>query len=156
MIWVWLSVLAASIGLSYTWWPRDKRSWKVVAFTALTFSATIMLGIYITQAWPVEHYRIEKIQKKYVNPPKVIYKDRIVYRIPGKEFEPLNAADICKGSRPVKLLTIDISKNGDDSTTWLIVKPLGSEIKITCYISGNLDHFWQVGDIVQFTNGKPE
>lgn len=154
----WAIGLILVLAISFYLWPKDQRSFRMVATTSIIISATVGLGIVIARALPVTRKEIvEKVvQVKYQKPPQIIYRDKIVYREPGKEFTPVDVEKVCAGSQPVELLVIDVSTKGDDSTTWVIARPIGSLIKITCYLNDNLDSFWKVGDVVQFKNGKPQ
>lgn len=156
MIVVYAFVILMAYLVGYIFWPKDNRSLLMVNFTALIIGAILMLAIYITQWWPVEHKVTQTVVRKYVNPPKVVYRNRDVFRIPGQEYAPVNPKEICGGSRPVQILTIDVVSKDSEATTWVIVKPMGSMIKITCSIPGDLHDFWKIGDVTQFTQGKPQ
>jgi hypothetical protein len=154
------AALAFSIlAISYYLWPKDQKSLRLVIMTALIMSSIVALGILMARSLPVTRKEtVEKVvQLKYVKPPQVITKEKVVYRIPGKEFDPLNVVEVCSGKMPSEIMALDVSANEDKTkNTWLIVRPLGRLIKVTCVISGDLDNFWKVGDVVQFKDGRPQ
>jgi len=162
----WVIGLSGLLGLCYYLWPADKRSFKTVVTTGIVIGAIVGIASVISRALPITRTEtvIKKVQIKRVKPPeppKVVYKDRIVYQVPGKELDPIPADDVCKGKRPAEILKLDLSSKGegDDKTTntWIVFRPIGSKIKITCYVSGDLTGgFWNVGDIVMLANGSAQ
>ena len=149
------------LAISYIMWPKDDRSLKLVLTTTGIIASIIGFGIVIARTVPVTRHEnvIRHVTIKRVKPPEVVYKDRTitVFKTPGHEFDPVDPAKVCTGSRPVEILVIDVvTRKENDATTWVITRPVGSQVKVTCYLDGNLDNFWKVGDIVQFTNGKPQ
>lgn len=164
MFWGMGIAIACSFALGYLWWPKDTRSWRVVASTGFVLSAFITAGIYISQLWPADHIKIEKIQKKYVNPPAVVYKDRVVYKAPDGEVAPVDVEQICKGKTPVQIVRMLESTNKEDDSdktktmTWISGRPVGSKILVTYGIPGAFEStgIWEVGDIVQFVRGEAQ
>lgn len=158
MLILWIALIVVVLALSFYFWPKDQRSLKTVVFTGAVLGGLIGAGILIARSIPVT--RKENVEKvvvlKYKKPPQIIYKDKIVYKVPGQEYAAINPDDVCKGKMPAEILSIDINTKDSADTTWLILRPVGRLIKVTCSISGNLDQFWKVGDVVQFKGGNAQ
>lgn len=152
---VWGFAVAASLVLSYMWYPRDKRDLRTVITTGGVLGGMLTLGIYITQIWPVEHIEIKKIQKQYVDPPKVVYKDKIVYKDPSTAFKTIDPREVCKGSAPVKILQMLVNDpDTNERRTYLTVDVIGTGVTITCEVPGDLRAIWKPDMVVQMSQGK--
>lgn len=157
MTYVWLAIGVVVLAVSYYWWPGDKRTLRNVAATAATFAGFFLIVNFIVDVWPVKHIEIKEIQKKYVDPPKIVFKDRVVYRDPAQFLKPVNAVDVCKGSTPLKIVSLLVNGNDKDgdTRTYVKVEPVGTGVIVICEVPGDVTGFWSEGDIVQTTRGKP-
>lgn len=157
MFWVYGLAIIVSFVVGYLMWPKDTRSFRVVSVSGLVIGSIIMLGIYITQWWPVERKVIQKVTKQYVDPPKVVFKDRIVYRVPDGEVAPVDVRGACKGEKPIQITQMNVNDSEKDSRiTWITGHLVGSKILIVCGQPGDYSDSWKVGDIVQFIRGEPQ
>jgi len=157
MFWVYGLAIIVSFVVGYLMWPKDTRSFRVVSVSGLVIGSIIMLGIYITQWWPVEHKVIQKVTKQYVDPPKVVFKDRIVYRVPDGEVAPVDVKAACSGKNPIEIVRMNVADADKDSRmTWITGRVVGSKILFTCGQPGDYSDSWEVGNIVQFVRGEPQ
>lgn len=157
MFWVYGIVILLSIALGFFLWPKANRSFHLAAVSGLVIGGISMLCIYITQWWPVEHQVVETVVKKYVEPPKIVYKDKIVYRVPDGEVAPVDVRAACTGKVPVEIVQMNVADADKDSrTTWVTGHLVGSKVKFTCGQPGDYSGSWAVGDIVQFIRGTPQ
>lgn len=158
MTYIWLAIGVVILAVSYFWWPGDKRNLRNVMATAATFAGFFLIVNFIIGIWPVKHIEIKEIQKKYVDPPKVIYKDRVVYRAPDGEVAPVNVKDGCEGKYPVQIIRMDVQtdEKSKETTTWVSAHALGSKVIIVCGQPGAFNDFWNEGDVVQFVRGVPQ
>lgn len=134
----------------------------------LIIGAFIMFAIGAGKLIPTHEVVVTKTITKIVPKPvpNIIYKDRevvkdkIVYKDPDQWVAAQDTDQICKGSKPVEIVKIDINDNKDDNgkvkdqTTWTIVKPIGSSVLVTCNIAGNMKNFWKEGMIIMFKIGN--
>lgn len=157
MIWFCAALILISAIVGYGMWPKDQRSLKAVISTGLIIGSLAMIGVFITQMWPQKHIEIKEIQKKYVDPPKIVYKDRIVYRLPDSEVAPVDVKGACGGKLPIQIVHMNVVDADKDSRmTWITGTPIGSKVKITCGQPGAYSNMWKEGDIVQFIRGEPQ
>jgi hypothetical protein len=152
-----LIVFAVVLLISFYFWPKDQRSLVTVLFTGLVLGSLIGAVIIIAKSIPVT--RKEKVEKvvvlKYKKPPSVVYRDKIVYRIPGRDLEPIDTKSACQGG--VALIMDQVTTNGKDKevTTWILGHVPGSKVQITCRIPGHFADFYKRGSIVQLpANGE--
>lgn len=157
MIYVWLAIGLVIVGISYYWWPADKKSWRTVAATAATFAGFFLIANFIVAIWPVKHIEVREVQKKYVDPPKVIYREKIVYRNPDGEVAPVDVKGACAGKYPlvIQALTVSGKDDDDDRTTWIDATLVGSKVMFTCGQPGDYSN-WKPGQIVQIVRGTPQ
>lgn len=157
MPWVYGLVIVLAIVLGFGLWPKGDRNWKVAAASGLIIGGIALFGIYITQMWPVEHITVEKVVKKYVEPPKIVYKDKIVYRLPDSEVAPVDVKAACTGKIPIEIVQMSVADTHQDNRmTWVTGHAVGSKVKLTCGQPGDYSDNWAVGDIVQFIRGEPQ
>lgn len=158
MTYVWLAIGVVVLAVSYYWWPGDKRTLRNVVATAATFAGFFLIANFIVDIWPVTHIEIKEIQKKYVDPPKVIYKDRIVYKAPDGEVAPVDVKGACEGKYPIQIINLDVQtdEKSKETTTWVSGHPVGSKVVVVCGQPGAFNDFWNVGDVIQFVRGVPQ
>ena len=157
MSWVYGLVIVLAIVLGFGLWPKGDRNWKVAVASGLIIGGIALFGIYITQMWPMEHIKYETVVKKYVEPPKIVYKDKIVYRVPDGEVAPIDVRAACTGKMPVEIVQMNVADSDKESrTTWVTGHVVGSKVKFTCGQPGDYSDSWAVGDIVQFIRGEPQ
>lgn len=154
---LWALLIVVVLAVSFYFWPKDQRTLKTVVITGAVIGALVGSGILIARSIPVT--RKETVEKvvvlKYKKPPQVVYRDKIVYRIPGKEFDPVNTESACKGG--VTLILDQVTKSGkdDDHITWVLGHQPGSRVQITCRIPGSYDDFYKAGSVIQLpANGQ--
>lgn len=157
MLFLWLGLAVVILGISFYFWPKDQRTLRTVITTGAILSALIAAGILIARSIPIKRTEIVEKVTKYKEPPKIVYKDKIVLRIPGKEYAPVDVKAICKGSSPVTIVQMNVTDpDKDNRTTWITGKVPGSEVKFTCGQPGDYSDSWAVGDTVQFTRGEAQ
>jgi hypothetical protein len=166
MFWATLGVVLLALIGGFLWWPSKDRSVRTVLTTAMILASLVMLGIYITQIWPVQPIRLKEVVKTVgVDPPKVVYKDRVVYKDPRGMFVKPNMAEACKGGSPVQVLYLlvngaqeeatDDKPAKDDLRTYVKVTIPGSNVMFVCQVPGDVSGFWKVGDVIVMSNGTP-
>jgi hypothetical protein len=169
MLVFWLILIAIVLLISFYLWPKDQRSLVIVIITGVIISSLAGAGIIIAKSIPVT--RKETVEKVVVlkrkKPPRVVYKDRIVYQTPGKEVSSVDVKGACQGEVPLQIVKIDEQKVPQSSldkeagipaehTTWVLAHPVGSKVLITCGQPGAYADFWKVGDVIQITTGMPQ
>lgn len=158
-VWFLFPLGAAILFLSVFFWPQDKRTLGSVAVTAGVFSGAAILVALLIQIWPVSHIVRETkvVTLKYKEPPKVVIKtvEKVVYQVPGHEFDPVDVKAVCAGAKPMMLTAVSVAGKDDDKTTWFDGTLVGGKVKFTCGEPGDFGS-WQVGDVIQIVRGTPQ
>jgi hypothetical protein len=154
---LWAFLLILILGISFYFWPRDQRSFRTVVTTGVILGAITGIGILIARAIPVTRKEtvVKEVVEKRVKPPEIVYKDRVVFRVPGKEYDPVDVKAVCSGKLPIEIKALSVSGKDDDKTTWIDGTLVGGKVLFTCGQPGDYST-WKVGDVVQITRGVPQ
>jgi hypothetical protein len=149
------------LALSYIWWPKDARSFRLVAFTALTLGSIIGLCILIANMLPVTRKEtvIQEVVKKYKEPPKVVtkVKEVTVYKNPAEWLQPIDPEAVCKGSRPIRIISMIVNDpDTNNRRTYVTADVVGTGTNITCEVPGVFTDIWKEGMIITTARGTPQ
>lgn len=159
MLIFWLVVCVLIFAISYYFWPPYQRGLHAITVTAGILGSLVCAGFLIAKSIPTTRTEtvIKKVVIKRVKPPQVVYKDRVVYRDPAEWLKPVNAAEVCKGSKPIKVkgLLVNGSDEDKNTRTYLTGEVVGTGLDITCEIPGDVTGMWTTDQIIQTTRGEP-
>ena len=143
--------------ISYYWWPTSTRDFMKVTVTGFVLGASIGFLIILIRLIPVHQNVVvtHTVVTKYVKPPTIVYRDKIITVIPGHEYDPQDSKAICHGSKPLMIDHVDITDPKTDSRqTWIYGHVPGSKVEITCAESGDFGDFWHPGDTLEVVQGS--